>query len=300
MDIRKLLTNVQAKVNTTGYPTDWDFNIAVTDAFNREYDGHTLLSAACTTAFSYNLPVSVTTLGDSETSSGSHPYLLVNYDFPEQGRPGLEAYYTSLGIDVRPYDKMRILTVDYAEAQAYFVNLGDQSLLSNGLTGSYESLSPRYVRLMSRYSADTTSGGFTQEVGRFGMRSFYPGQNSIRFTLQAANGTQYTISMPWSAHFSTNTPYTTTQFQSNVCLATGVVARDVKVPSAVQRFLREAVVEPDGNEDQRAVAAQVAAAAAINSNYVTPNLTSFGTKVTTIDIYQLKDHPKVGVIYMEQ
>lgn len=279
INIRQLLTNVQAKVGGSGYSTDWDFNSAVTDAFNREQDGHTIFIASCATAFSYNLPVSVATFGDSETSTSSHPFLLVNYDFPEQGRPGLEAYYLSMGIDVRPYDRMRILTVDYAEAQAYFVNLGDQSLLSQGLFGSYESLSPRYQRLMSRYSADTTSGAFTQEPGRYGMRTYYPGQDIVRFVLQAANGTQYTISMPWSAHFSANTTLSTAQFQATLCLATGVPAkRNVNVPASVQRLQRKAIVEPDGTEEQRAVAAQIAAAAFINKNYVTPNLTSFGTK----------------------
>jgi len=301
-NVRQALTDIQTKVNTTGYPTDWDFNIAVTDAINREHDGHTGYSAGCTTAFSYNLPVSVVTLGDSPTSSSSSPYLLVNYDFPNQGRPKLEAYYLSLGIDVRPYNGMKLITIDNnPNAQNYLVNLADLSLVANGLNGAYESLSARFVRLTARYSADTTNGAYTFEVGRFGMRGFYPGQDSIKLGVQAANGTQYTITLPWSAHFSNGNSYTTAQLQTNICFAAGVTSkRDIAIPDAVERFERQAVISPDGTEEQRDVAAQIAAAAAVPTNYVTPNLTSFGIKVTTVDIYQLKQHPKVGVIYMEQ
>ncbi|KAJ6568415.1 hypothetical protein DFH09DRAFT_1313861 [Mycena vulgaris] len=32
---------------------------------------------------------------------------------------------------------------------------------------------------MSRYSADSSLGLYTQEVGRFGQRSFYPGASSV-------------------------------------------------------------------------------------------------------------------------
>lgn len=50
--------------------------------------------ASCAESFSYNLPFGVSTLAaDVSDSDTAYPTLLVNYDFPNQGRPNLEAYY---------------------------------------------------------------------------------------------------------------------------------------------------------------------------------------------------------------
>lgn len=59
------------------------------------------------------------------------------------------------------------------------------------------------------------------------------------------------------------------------------------------RQTRVAVVESDAQEAMRENAAAEAVAAAPGSNYVTPNLTSFG-HVTTLDVYQLTKHPNVS------
>lgn len=96
--------------------------------------------------------------------------MVVNYDLPLQGRPGLEAYYQSLGLNLRQYDGFQIVTIDGIEANIYLLGLATASSVYTGLIGAYESVEPRYMRLMSRYSADTVSGAYTQEVGRFAAR----------------------------------------------------------------------------------------------------------------------------------
>lgn len=55
------------------------------------------------------------------------------------------------------------------------------------------------------------------------------------------------------------------------------------------------MVQPDSQPAARSIFA----ADATPINYVQPNLTSFG-HLDTLDIYQLKQHPKVGVAYFEQ
>ncbi|KAJ7775365.1 hypothetical protein B0H16DRAFT_1507074 [Mycena metata] len=302
VNVSSLLRAVQQKTSASAYKTDWDFNVAVTDAWNREADGHTLFSASCTESFSYNLPFSIATLASTPTSLIAYPTFLVNYDFPNQGRAGLEAYYESLSIKVRPYDGARILTINGLEAGAYLVALATDSNIYNGLVGAYETVNPRYMRLMSRYSADTTSGEFTQEVGRFGQRAFYPGADSVTVVLETSKGTK-SLTVPWAATFL-GSGNTTASFISETCLpSTDAVQskrevghRDVKIPQHVTQ--KKGVVRPD-NGGQGPIRANGPTALAAPTNSVKPNLTSFG-HITTLDVFQLASHPEVGVLYFEQ
>lgn len=298
VNIRALLENVQSNVASNLYKTDFDFNIAIADAFDQEHDGHTVFTPSCAASFSWNLPFSIATLADNVNDAVAYPTLFVNYDFPLQGRAGLEDYYkTVVGFNARKYDGLEVLTINGNNASQYLYNLADQSLIYNGLIGAYESLSPRYMRLMSRYSADTASGAYTQEVGRFGQRSFYPGATSISMVVQKKDGTTLSFTIPWAATFIAS-GNTTSSFIADTCLpaasSSNTVSR-VVAPKGPRQG--KAVVDPDAQEVMRQAAA---AAATTTVNYVTPNLTSFGEKVVTIDIYQLKKHPKVGVVYFEQ
>jgi len=75
-------------------------------------------------------------------------------------RSGLEAYYQGLGFDARKYDGFRIMTINGQDASQYLIDLAQVSSIYKGLTGGYETIQPRYMRLMARYSADTPSGEF--------------------------------------------------------------------------------------------------------------------------------------------
>lgn len=95
-DVRLALNTVKTNTQAGGYKTDWDFNTAVTDAFNNEWDGHTSFIAKCANSFSWNLPFSISTLAASVSDTDiAYPTLLCNYDFPNQGRPGKELSYQS-------------------------------------------------------------------------------------------------------------------------------------------------------------------------------------------------------------
>ncbi|KAJ7236449.1 hypothetical protein B0H12DRAFT_1256566 [Mycena haematopus] len=200
VNVRALLENVQKTTSTVGYKLDWDFNMAIMDAFNREADGHTVFTAACTGAFSFNLPFSIATLANTPFDKTAFPTFLVNYDFPNQGRAGLEDYFESIGVQVRPLDSSRVLAINGVDASTYLVNLATQLSIFDGLVGTYETVNPRYMRLMARYSADTVAGLYTLEVGRFGQRAFYPGANSVTVTLETAHGIK-TVTIPWAATF---------------------------------------------------------------------------------------------------
>ncbi|KAJ7493951.1 hypothetical protein FB451DRAFT_450131 [Mycena latifolia] len=301
VNIGALLKAVQHKTSTSGYKSDWDFNIAVTDAWNREADGHTLFAATCSESFSYNLPFSIATLAAKPTSATAYPTFLVNYDFPNQGRTGLEAYFESIGVHVRPYDDSRIIAINGVDAAKYLVDLATESSIYDGLVGAYETVNPRYMRLMSRYSADTASGAFTQEVGRFGQRAFYPGADSVKVLLQTAKGLK-TLTVPWAATF-VGSGNTTASFIAETCLPAAaslqskreVERRADDIPSHVTRKL--GVVRPDNQGPIRATGSETKLAS--SGNCAQPNLTSFGHSVT-VDVYQLAAHPEVGVIYFEQ
>lgn len=73
VDLNNTLLGIQKKVASTGYSTDWDFNIAVTNAFNVEWDGHTVWAAACTEAFSWNHPFSVASWASDPKNPISFP-----------------------------------------------------------------------------------------------------------------------------------------------------------------------------------------------------------------------------------
>ncbi|KAJ7483449.1 hypothetical protein FB451DRAFT_1555414 [Mycena latifolia] len=301
VNVRALLETVQTTTAKSGYKTDWDFNMAITDAFNREADGHTLYAAACTEAFSWNLPFSISTLASSPFDKTAFPTFLVNYDFPNQGRTGMEAFFESIGVYVRPFDGARVLAIDGVDAGTYLVQLATESSIFKGLVGAYETVNPRYMRLMSRYSADTVSGLYTQEVGRFGQRQFYPGADSVTVTLQTTQGIK-TMTIPWAAIFL-GSGNTTASFISETCLPAELesVARkrgfDRRLGASPLNNRRKGVIAPDTQGSVRQAA--VVQEAAPTTNIVQPNLTSFGHFVT-LDIYQLVEHPKVGVVYFEQ
>ncbi|KAF8192365.1 hypothetical protein K438DRAFT_1970167 [Mycena galopus ATCC 62051] len=299
VNISALLYAVQSNVYNSNYGTDWDFNIAVTDAWNREADGHTRFSALCTEAFSYNLPFSIATLASTPTDSTAYPTFLVNYDFPNQNRPGMEAYFESLGIHVRPYDGSRVLSINGLDASEYLVDLANRSSIYDGLVGLFETLNPRYMGLMARYSADTVSGDFTLEIGSFGQRMYYPGADSVTVVLQTSTG-QQSLTVPWAAKF-VGSGNSTASFVAETCAlsvsASPQTKREIERRGgeiSQQMTRKKGVVR---RQSQGTVRAQAVSGAA-SSNYVKPNLTSFG-HITTLDVYQLAAHPHVGVLYFE-
>ncbi|KAJ7663966.1 hypothetical protein DFH06DRAFT_1189067 [Mycena polygramma] len=302
VNVRSLLENVQKTTESGNFKTDWDFNMAITDAFNKETDGHTLYAAACTEAFSYNLPFSIATLATTPFDKTAVPTFLVNFEFPNQGRTGMEDYFESIGVHVRPLDGSRVLMIDGVDASTYLVQLATESSIFKGLVGSYETVNPRYMRLMARYSADTVAGLYTLEVGRFGQRAFYPGADSVTVTLQTAQGIQ-NVTIPWAATFI-GSGNSTASFISETCIGeTDLVARkrrlDRGIEASPMNQRRKGVVAPDSQDPVRKAASSSSARVALTGNIVQPNLTSFGHFIT-LDIYQLAEHPKVGVVYFEQ
>ncbi|KAJ7430163.1 hypothetical protein B0H11DRAFT_2264210 [Mycena galericulata] len=120
---------------------------------------------------------SIATLATKPSSAIAYPTFLVDYDFPNQGCAGLGAYFQSINIAVHQYNGARILAINGVDASTYLVDLATTSSIYDGLVGAYETVNPRYMHLMSCYSAGTASGAFTQEAGRFSQRAFYPGTN---------------------------------------------------------------------------------------------------------------------------
>ncbi|KAJ7173429.1 hypothetical protein C8R46DRAFT_1348110 [Mycena filopes] len=221
VDIRSLLQAIENTVSSSNFSTDWDFNIAVTDAFNREQDGHTVYVAACTEAFSWNLPFSISTLAATPSDPTAFPVFLVNYDFPNQDRHGLEAHYK--------------------KSRGAFL--------------------------------------YTQEVGRFGQRSFYPGAHSVTVRLQTAKGVKE-LEIPWAATF-TGKGNTTESFITQTCslFDDGVAPSRSKTRGPLSSR-RKAVVAPDTQPAIRA-----AASATHKPNYVQPNwLKKAGVKHVLLDI----------------
>jgi hypothetical protein len=225
---------------------------------------------ACTTAFSFSLPFSIATLAKSPFDKTAFPTFLVNYDFPNQGRTGLEDYFESIGVHVRPFDGARILAINGVDASKYLVDLATETSVFSGFQSAYETVQPRYMRLMSRYSGDTASGDYTQETGRFAQRNFYPGADSVTVTLQTANGVR-SVTIPWAATFI-RSGNTTASFIAETCLPAEPAAlkREVNVGAPIMAR-RMAVIPPDSQDPVRAEAS--AARIAAGSNNVQPTCT---------------------------
>ncbi|KAJ7863154.1 hypothetical protein B0H13DRAFT_2282130 [Mycena leptocephala] len=288
VNVRALLQNVQKKTSAGGYKTDWDFNMAITDAFDREADGHTLYAAVCTEAFSWNLPFSIATLANSPFDKTAFPTFLVNYDFPNSGRAGIEAYFESIGVHVRPLDGSRILAINGVDASTYLVQLATESSIFQGLVGAYETVNPRYMRLMSRYSADTVAGLYTQEVGRFGQRAFYPGADSVTVTLQTKQGIK-TVTIPWAATFL-GSGNTTASFIAENCLpAPDSVSRKRKLDRRLDRPRLISAERPS-------------LPLMLRTLYVRQQLAHLDLPRQVVTLFNptLAEHPKVGVVYFEQ
>ncbi|KAF7309392.1 hypothetical protein MIND_00310000 [Mycena indigotica] len=295
INIRTLLESLQDTVLNSGYPTDWDFNLAVTNVFNREQDGHTTYQAACTTAFSWNLPFSIAALAETPFSPTANVVFLSNYDFPNQNRPGFEAYHLRRGFNGRAYDHAQILSIDGVNATEYLTRLAQDSSVYEGLVGGFEDADARLMTLLSRYSADTDQGFFTQEVGRFGQRMFYPGRDNVTVTVQTMANTTETLIIPWAATFIAN-GNTTQSFMTQTCARENSNLPRRSLSGYVEP--RQSLVQADAQTEIRA-AAGTENEKTSRTNFVQPHLTSYGHFIT-LDIYRLKRHPKVGVVYVEQ
>jgi hypothetical protein len=178
---------------------------------------------------------------------------------------------------VRPLDGSRILAINGVDASTYLVQLATESSIFQGLVGAYETVNPRYMRLMSRYSADTVAGLYTQEVGRFGQRAFYPGADSVTVTLQTKQGIK-TVTIPWAATFL-GSGNTTASFIAENCLpAPDSVSRkrklDRRLDATPINQRRKAVVAPDAQDPVRQAAASSSRLAPPGGNIVQPNCTS--------------------------
>ncbi|KAF8129688.1 hypothetical protein K438DRAFT_1788957 [Mycena galopus ATCC 62051] len=207
-----------------------------------------------------------TTLADTPFDETAFLTFLVNYDFP----------------------------IKVAQAPTW------STLPQNrGSSTDSSTVNPQYMRLMARYSADTVAGLYTLEVGRFGQRAFYPGANSVTLTLQTPHGRVQTEIIPWAATF-VESGNTTASFISETCLA-GVdsVARKRAIDASLLNQRRKSVVSPEAQGPIRQAASANGGRVPRANNVVQPNLTSFG-HFATLEIYQLAEHPKVGVIYFEQ
>ncbi|KAF8210996.1 hypothetical protein K438DRAFT_2011416 [Mycena galopus ATCC 62051] len=285
---------------TIGYESDWEFNMALTDAFNRETDGHTIFAPACANSFSWNLPFSIATLADTPFDEVAFPTFLVNYEFPNQDRGGLEDYFENVGVYVRPYDGSRLLEINGVEASTFLVNLATESSIFNGLLGAYKTVNPRYMRLMSRYSGDTIAGLYTQEIGSFGQRGFYPGANSVTVTLQTLQGAVETVTIPWAATFLGNGT-TTASFISETCpveeASVGRRTFNRRSETAQIKQHRRAVVAP---EAQISVRQAAGASARLADNLVQPNcLAPFLFLLGHIDYFHKDLYPGFPAVYRD-
>ncbi|KAJ7591921.1 hypothetical protein C8J56DRAFT_1046276 [Mycena floridula] len=75
-NVNTVVSQPEAETKAGKFKTDWDFNSAVSDAYDREADGHSIFEAACTVAFSYNLPFSIATLAARPTDPVAVPTFL--------------------------------------------------------------------------------------------------------------------------------------------------------------------------------------------------------------------------------
>ncbi|KAJ6621482.1 hypothetical protein B0H10DRAFT_1945299 [Mycena sp. CBHHK59/15] len=155
--------------------------------------------------------------------------------FPIRARPGLEPYFDSFGVHVRPYHGARILSIDGVEVGKYLTELATASSIYKGLAGGYE----------SRYSADSARSLYTQEVGCFAQRSIYLGADSVELRLQTAH-TVKSLTIPWAVSFAAAGDMTASFIAHTFLLSADESARHIKTRSGVVSP-RRAVTAPDNS-----------------------------------------------------
>ncbi|KAJ7253056.1 hypothetical protein B0H12DRAFT_602616 [Mycena haematopus] len=203
VDIRAAL----ARINTTKYTTDYDFNVDLYNFVTRMNDGHTRWFPNCYTSFQNLLPAPVVSL---EVNGVQGVYIVPDLvDFI----PLLGTDYTDLiTIDWQRLAGAKVISIEGQDPYAYV------DFIAKTVSGNYLD---HGVRVNSVFSSYRLSGADYSQ--RFGDLAGPTGvaQNSLTFELVTANSTKIeTVTVPYIASFAGIDFTDQASYWANNCVAT--------------------------------------------------------------------------------
>ncbi|KAJ7672598.1 hypothetical protein DFH06DRAFT_96835 [Mycena polygramma] len=195
-----------AKINTTKYTTDYDFNVDLYNFVTRLNDGHTRWFPDCYTTFQNLLPAPIVAL---EVQGAEGIYIV----------PDLVDFVSLLGTDYTD-----LITIDWQRlAGAKVISIEGQDpysyadLIAETISGNYLDRNVRFNSVVSSYrlSGAAYSQRFGDLAGPTGVA-----QNSLTFQLTTVNSTKIeTVTIPYIASYAGANFTDQASYWANNCVA---------------------------------------------------------------------------------
>ncbi|EKM57181.1 uncharacterized protein PHACADRAFT_160711 [Phanerochaete carnosa HHB-10118-sp] len=188
-------TNIRAdiaRINSTKYETDYDFNRAVYNFTTQMNDGHTRWLPSCYQTFQNLLPAPVVTLEDE---NGVQNVFVApdSVEFVSLLGDEFTGFFDQIGFDWKRLAGARVLEIDGMDAYAY------ADLIASTETGNYLDHGVRVNSVFSSYRISDTD--FSQRFGDIAGPAF-PDRDSLTMTLIPVGSTQAeTVTVPYLADY---------------------------------------------------------------------------------------------------
>lgn len=219
IDIRPNL----ARISSTSYATDYDFNLDLYNSINQLNDGHTVWLPSCYVTWEALLPTPVVSLSVNGVEG---VYIAPDaVDFISIVPPGFTSYYKSIGFDWKRLAGARVLQIEGLDPYDYVDSVADT------VTGNYLDHGVRVNSVFTGYRLSGSS--FSQKFGDLAGRVFNPIEN-LTFSLMTVGATQAEIvTVPFLDVFTGNSFSDRDSYWANNCAAsvnTNGVDRGSKPP----------------------------------------------------------------------
>ncbi|KAI0299451.1 hypothetical protein B0F90DRAFT_1810692 [Multifurca ochricompacta] len=167
-----------ARINTTSYSTDYDFNLDLYNFVNQLNDGHTLWLPSCYVTWESLLPTPVVSIS---VSGMEGVYIAPDaVDFMALLPPGFTEFYDSIGFNWQRLAGARVLRIEGMDPYDYVDWVADT------VTGNYLDHGVRVNSVFTSYRLSGSS--FSQKFGDLAGRVFSPVENLTWAINCAANG----------------------------------------------------------------------------------------------------------------
>ncbi|KZT22301.1 hypothetical protein NEOLEDRAFT_1138220 [Neolentinus lepideus HHB14362 ss-1] len=205
-------TNIRAdiaRINSTKYATDYDFNRALYDFTNQLNDGHTRWLPYCYDTFQNLLPTPIVNIEQNGVWGVFIAPDLTEF-IPLVGTQYTD-YFKSIGFNWERLAGAQVLQIEGQDPYAYVDYIADT------ISGNYLDHGVRVNSVFSSYRISSTS--FSQRFGDLAGAPF-PDQNSLTFTLIPVNSTlPETVTVPFLASYAGNNFTDSGSYWTNNCAA---------------------------------------------------------------------------------
>lgn len=205
IDIRTEL----ARINSTVYPTDYDFNLDLYNSINQLNDGHTVWLPNCYVTWEALLPTPIVSIA----VGGVESVYIANdtVEFISLLPPGYTSYYQSIGFDWGRLEGAQVLQIEGMDPYDYV------DFVADNVTGNYLDHGVRVNSVFTGYRLSGSS--FSQKFGDLAGRLFNPIEN-LTFSLVPVGATEAeNVTVPFMDVFTGNSFSDRDSYWANNCAA---------------------------------------------------------------------------------